>query len=110
MMTALAAAALLVAPLTAIPEIYQGHWTTDRAACGGEDTQGVHIEPLAITFYEARGVVRHVSQGSKGASARVDFTGEGKSWNEGVRFRPLPKGDLELTALGRTQTLARCSS
>jgi hypothetical protein len=98
----------LIAAANAIPAPYLGSWSQDPAACGGEDTRGVTITPTHIDFYEARGTVRSASEGAKGASARVDFEGEGRKWQEGVRFRPLPGGKLELTALGGTHIFHRC--
>jgi len=103
-------AASLAAQINALPDVVHGLWTTELAACGREDTKGVTIEPRAVTFYEARGAVISASQGSKGTSARVAFTGEGRSWNEAIRLHLLAKDRLELTALGRTQIFERCSS
>ena len=94
--------------LAALPQLYVGHWTDDLKACRGEDTRGVEIQPGSITFYEARGVVRSASEGAKGASAKVDFTGEGRAWTEAVRLRPLSGDRLELTALGRTRLFLKC--
>ena len=103
---------ILVASLMAmngeIPSVYHGYWSTDMTACGGEDTNGVRITASSIDFYEARGVVRSASQGAKGASATIDFTGEGDSWSESVRFRPLDRERLELTALNHTAIYSRC--
>jgi len=94
--------------LGSLPAVYAGQWTDDLKSCGGEDVHGLTIQPGRITFYEADGVVRSASEGSKGASAKVDFTGEGRSWSEAVRLRPLPGNRLEITALGRTQVFLRC--
>jgi len=93
-----------------IPSLYHGQWTTDAAACGGEDTNGVHIGASTIEFYEARGVVKSASQGAKGASARVDFRGEGRNWSEAIRLRPVGTKKLELTALGHTAIYDRCAA
>ena len=105
---ALALASLAPSQPGGIPVVCQGHWTTDLSACGSEDTNGVDIEPQAVTFYEARGTVLHASEGAKGASARVSFVGEGRSWEERIRLRILPEDRLELRALGRTQTFQHC--
>jgi hypothetical protein len=103
------AAAAASTPAATIPAPYLGEWTTDQSvACGDEDTNGVRIDPHNIAFYEAGGAVRSVSEGSKGASATIDFTGEGRKWTEAVRLRPLPGKRLELTALGQTYIYQRC--
>jgi hypothetical protein len=73
-----------------------------------EDTRGVHVDARSISFYEAKGAVRSAFEGAKGASADIAFQGEGRSWEEQVRLRPLPQGRLELLALGRTEVLERC--
>lgn len=91
-----------------IPSVYHGHWTTDLSECGGESTNGVHIRASGVDFYEARGVVRSASVGAKGATATVDFVGEGKSWTESTRFRPIGRNQLELNALGQTIVYRRC--
>jgi hypothetical protein len=81
-----------------------GDWVIDRTRCGLEDTRGVHVDARSISFYEAKGAVRSAFEGAKGAA----FQGEGRSWEEQVRLRPLPQGRLELLALGRTEVLERC--
>lgn len=100
---------VIIAAITAIPAVYQGRWSLARPPCAAEDTEGVMIGPYAIDLYEAHGSVMQVSEGAKGASAKVAFTREARNWTEGVRFRIPGKDQMELRAVGTTRIYWRCS-
>lgn len=98
----------LAAP--ALPTTLHGQWTDDPAACGKEDVRGVVLSAGGLDFYEAHGTVEAVEPGSAGTlSARVAFTGEGRTWRETVRLAPAPDlATLTIGALGHQVVLRRC--
>ncbi len=95
---------------TTLPRQFVGAWTEDLALCGKEDTNGVLIEPAAITFYEARGTVRTATSKSGQVVATVHYAGESRIWSETNMLRLAGNDSLMLTALGKTATLRRCPS
>ena len=92
------------------PDTFLGQWTEDLANCGGEDTQGVRIEPDRVEFYEAVGRVQSVAVEPNGAVvANLSFSGEGRSWVETTGFRLAHDLDsVEVHALGQKLDLTRC--
>jgi hypothetical protein len=94
-----------------LPEKIVGQWTVDLAACGGEDTEGVRIRRDAIDFYEAHGRVRQATREGQHISARVDFTGEGRTWSETVTIIPATDNSgtsIMMYALGQKSVFERC--
>ena len=92
------------------PDLLLGQWTQDLAACGGEDTEGVSIEPDKVQFYEAVGRVQAITVDANGAvTSDLRFSGEGRSWTETAHFRlSHDQTSVEVRALGQKLVLTRC--
>lgn len=92
------------------PDLLLGQWTQDLAACGGEDTEGVSIEPDSVQFYEAVGRVQAIAVDRDGAvTSELRFSGEGRSWTETAHFRlSNDQTSVEVRALGQKLVLMRC--
>ena len=97
---------------TSFPLRFQGHWTDDLAACGGEDTRGIVITSDHLDYYDGKGrllSLDHISDDA--AQAEIAFEGEGEKWRETVKLSL--KGDgrsIEAFMLGQNSTLQRCES
>ena len=97
-------------PPSTFPDMFLGQWAEDLAACGGEDTGGVSIEPDRVEFYEAIGRVQSITVEANGAvTSELHFTGEGRSWTETAHFRlSNDQEGVEVRALGQKLVLMRC--
>jgi hypothetical protein len=94
-----------------IPARFQGQWVENLRDCGKLSDTNLKISANRVDFWESFGTVRSVkAQGNSDLYVTAQFSGEGETWTDSLRFR-LSNNQKALTAIyddGSQFTRYRC--